>query len=246
MRGDARRGAHGSPVRRSAAFAAGPAAGPALYAGPDGQCLELWPQRAAYDPELKLLMVADAHFGKGHTFRRHGLPVPVASEAAMVQRLDALLQATGAQELVFLGDLLHGPWSQEPQALQALEQWRAQHPALEVHLVRGNHDHHAGDPALHLGIEVHAGPLRRGPWALIHEPQEIAGAYALAGHVHPGVQLHERGGLSLRLPCFRMTRVYGVLPAFGAFTGLHIQPAMGDDRVYAVVEEEGLVVPLQR
>ena len=132
------------------------------------------------------------------------------------------------------------------QALQALEQWRAQHPALEVHLVRGNHDHHAGDPALHLGIEVHAGPLRRGPWALIHEPQEIAGAYALAGHVHPGVQLHERGGLSLRLPCFRMTRVYGVLPAFGAFTGLHIQPAMGDDRVYAVVEEEGLVVPLQR
>ncbi|MBU6193680.1 MAG: ligase-associated DNA damage response endonuclease PdeM [Burkholderiales bacterium] len=217
-----------------------------MYAGPDGQCLELWPQRAAYDPELKLLMVADAHFGKGHTFRRHGLPVPVASEAAMVQRLDALLQATGAQELVFLGDLLHGPWSQEPQALQALEQWRAQHPALEVHLVRGNHDHHAGDPALHLGIEVHAGPLRRGPWALIHEPQEIAGAYALAGHVHPGVQLHERGGLSLRLPCFRMTRVYGVLPAFGAFTGLHIQPAMGDDRVYAVVEEEGLVVPLQR
>lgn len=217
-----------------------------MYAGPDGQCLQLWPQRAAYDPELKLLMVADAHFGKGHTFRRHGLPVPVASEAAMVQRLDALLQATGAQELVFLGDLLHGPWSQEPQALQALEQWRAQHPALEVHLVRGNHDHHAGDPALHLGIEVHAGPLRRGPWALIHEPQEIAGAYALAGHVHPGVQLHERGGLSLRLPCFRMTRVYGVLPAFGAFTGLHIQPAMGDDRVYAVVEEEGLVVPLQR
>jgi DNA ligase-associated metallophosphoesterase len=217
-----------------------------LYAGPDGQCLQLWPQRAAYDPELKLLMVADAHFGKGHTFRRHGLPVPVASEAAMVQRLDALLQATGAQELVFLGDLLHGPWSQEPQALQALEQWRAQHPALEVHLVRGNHDHHAGDPALHLGIEVHAGPLRRGPWALIHEPQEIAGAYALAGHVHPGVQLHERGGLNLRLPCFRMTRVYGVLPAFGAFTGLHIQPAMGDDRVYAVVEEEGLVVPLQR
>lgn len=242
MRGDARRGAHGPHVKPSAAAPAGPA----LHLGPNGQRLELWPQRAAYDPELKLLLVADAHFGKGHTFRRHGLPVPAASEAAMVQRLKDVLRATGAQELVFLGDLLHGPWSQEPQALQALEQWRAQHPALDVHLVRGNHDHYAGDPPLHLGIKVHAGPLHRGPWALVHEPEEVAGAYALAGHLHPGVQLREVGGLSLRMPCFRMTRAYGVLPAFGAFTGLHIQAAMGDDRVYAVVEDEGLVVPLRR
>lgn len=216
-----------------------------MHAGPDGRPLELWPQRAAYDPSLKLLLVADAHFGKGHTFRRHGLAVPLASESAMVQRLDELLAATGAAELVFLGDLLHGPWSQEPQALQALADWRSRHPALEVHLVRGNHDHHAGDPPAALGIEVHAGPLRRGPWALVHEPQWVAGAYALAGHLHPGVRLHERGGLSLRLPCFRMTPGFGVLPAFGAFTGLHIEPTIGDDRVYVVVEDEGVVVPLQ-
>ena len=38
----------------------------------------------------------------------------------------------------------------------------------------------------------------------------------------------------------------GVLPAFGAFTGLHIEPLVGEDRVYVVVEDEGLVVPLQR
>ena len=219
--------------------------GPAVDIGPDGQPIELWPQRAAHDPGLNLLLVADAHFGKGHTFRRHGLAVPLASEAAMVQRLDELLAATGATELVFLGDLLHGPWSQEPQALQALADWRRRHPGLEVHLVRGNHDQHAGDPPASLGIEVHAGPLRRGPWALVHEPHPVTGAYALAGHLHPGVRLHERGGLSLRLPCFRMTPAFGVLPAFGAFTGLHIEPTIGDDRVYVVVEDEGLVVPLQ-
>ncbi|MBM3388282.1 MAG: ligase-associated DNA damage response endonuclease PdeM [Betaproteobacteria bacterium] len=207
--------------------------------------MELWPQRAAFDPDLSLLLVADAHFGKGHTFRRHGLPVPAASEAAMVQRLDAVLRATNAHELVFLGDLLHGPWSQEPQALKALAQWRARHPSLDVHLVRGNHDQHAGDPPADLGIEVHAGPLRRGHWALVHEPEVVAGAYALAGHLHPGVKLREAAGLSLRLPCFRMTPAYGVLPAFGAFTGLHIPAAMGDDRVYAIVEASGVVVPLQ-
>lgn len=222
-----------------------PPAGAAVHFGPDGHTLELWPQRAAFDPRQGLLLVADAHFGKGHTFRRHGLPVPAASEASMVQRLDVLLQATRATELVFLGDLLHGPWSQEPQALQALAEWRRRHPSLEVHLVRGNHDRHAGDPPADLGIEVHGGPLMRGPWALVHEPEVVQGAYALSGHLHPGVRLQERGGLSLRLPCFRMTPAFGVLPAFGAFTGLHIQPTLGEDRVFVVVEEEGLVVPLQ-
>lgn len=219
--------------------------GTAVHVGPDGQRLELWPQRAAFDPDLRVLLVADAHFGKGHTFRRHGLAVPQAAEAAMVARLDHLIQATGATELVFLGDLLHGPWSQEPQALEVLTHWRQRHPGLDVHLVRGNHDHHAGDPPPELAIEVHAGPLRRGPWALLHEPQPIPGAYALAGHVHPGVRLQERGRLSLRLPCFRMGPQFGVLPAFGAFTGLHVEPTHGDDQVYVVVEDEGLVMALR-
>lgn len=218
---------------------------PALHRGPGGQVLELWPQRAAHDPDQRLLLVADAHFGKGHTFRRHGLAVPVDAERSMVQRLDELLRLTQARELVFLGDLLHGPWSQEPQALIELQAWRARHAGLEVHLVKGNHDHHAGDPPADLDIVLHEGPLRRGPWALVHEPQSVAGAYALAGHLHPGVRLQARRGPGLRLPCFRMTPHCGVLPAFGAFTGLQVNPPIGEDHTYAIVEDEGLVMPLQ-
>ena len=218
---------------------------PAIHQGPQGHLLELWPQRAAFDPALALLLVADAHFGKAHTFRRHGLAVPQAAEQSMVRRLDELLRLTAARELVFLGDLLHGPWSQEPKALAELADWRARHPDLVVHLVRGNHDRRAGDPPPDLDIEVHAGPLRRGPWGLVHEPEPVADAYALAGHLHPGVRLRAGAGLNLRLPCFRMTPRIGVLPAFGAFTGLHVEPPVGEDRVYAIVEDEGLVMPLQ-
>lgn len=210
---------------------------PLLCEPATGQALQLWPQRAAFDPALSLLMVADAHFGKTHTFRRHGLAVPEQAEQAMVERLDALLQLTGARELAFLGDLLHGPWSQEPAALDSLRRWRGRHPHLRVVLVRGNHDDRAGDPPADLDVEVCEGPVLRGPWALVHEPQTVIGHHALAGHLHPGVRLRH----GLRLPCFRFAPGLGVLPAFGAFTGLHLGALSGEDRVYALLEEEGMV-----
>jgi uncharacterized protein len=52
----------------------------------------------------------------------------------------------------------------------------------------------------------------------------VPGAYALAGHVHPGVLLGGRAHDRLRLPCFHFGPACGVLPAFGPFTGLHILP----------------------
>jgi metallophosphoesterase superfamily enzyme len=72
--------------------------------------------------------------------------------------------------------------------------------------------------------------------ALCHHPQPRGGAYVLAGHQHPCVHVG-RGIERLRLPCFHFGRRVGVLPAFGAFTGMHpIEPAPGD-RVFAVAED---------
>lgn len=71
---------------------------------------------------------------------------------------------------------------------------------------------------------------------------EVLGLYTLAGHVHPAVVLHDVDGSSLRLPCFYFGRHYGLLPAFGSFTGTHaIRPRAGDG-VYVIAEAEVVAV----
>jgi len=103
--------------------------------------------------------------------------------------------------------------------------------------VRGNHDRHAGDPPPDWRLHCVDEPWRVGPWALVHHPAPVAGAYVLAGHLHPAVRLGGRGARAqdrLRLPCFHFGPAVGVLPAFGAFTGQHVvRPAPGD-RVFVV------------
>ena len=203
---------------------------------PGGQGrLRLLAPKAAFEPDLGLLLVADAHLGKAVSFRRLGVPVPAGSTDAALQRLDPLLAVTGARGIVFLGDLLHSVRAQGPSTRAALATWRQRHAGLDLTLVRGNHVRHAGDPPAALGVRCVDGPLRLGPWALVHHPDPVPGAYALAGHVHPGVVLAGRAHDRLRLPCFHFGAAIGLLPAFGAFTGLQVVPRQPGDRVFAVL-----------
>jgi DNA ligase-associated metallophosphoesterase len=199
-----------------------------------GAHLWLLPQRAAFDPELRLLLVADAHIGKAVSFRRLGVPVPGGTTAEALQRLDDAIAQTAAVGIVFLGDLLHSRRSLAAGTLSAVAAWRNRHAGLALTLVRGNHDAHAGDPPPALEVECVDGPLLAGPWALAHEPGAVPGAYTLAGHVHPGVVLGGRARDRLRLPCFRFGAAVGLLPAFGGFTGLHVPAREPGERVLAV------------
>jgi DNA ligase-associated metallophosphoesterase len=199
-----------------------------------GARLALLAQRAAYLVEQRCLLVADAHIGKAVSFRRLGVPVPSGTTTQTLQALSLAVAATGARRMVFLGDLLHSAHAHAPATLQALAQWRQQHAALELWLVRGNHDDRAGDPPPALGVQAVDEPLRLGGLALCHHPRPQDGAYVLAGHLHPCVVLGGRARQRLRLPCFHFGPQVGVLPAFGAFTGMHaIRPGPGE-RVYVV------------
>ena len=201
-----------------------------------GARLQLLPERAANLPEHGTLLIADAHIGKAVSFRRLGVPVPAGTTAETLRRLSALVQATGAQHIVFLGDLLHSVRSRAADTLDAVARWRASHPALQLTLVRGNHDRHAGDPPADWGVASVNEPFALAGLALCHHPDAVAetrpGHYVLAGHVHPSAVLSGRGRERLRLPCFHFGPEVGVLPAFGEFTGTHTLPRGPLDRVY--------------
>lgn len=201
-----------------------------------GERLLLLPEKAALWPDRQMLLVADAHVGKAHSFRRLGVPVPRGSTARTLELLAELVRRHQVRQLVFLGDLLHSAHAQSPSTLEPLAAWRARHAELHLTLVRGNHDLRAGEPPRALGIEVVDEPLRLGGLALAHHPRPVDAAYTVAGHLHPCVHAG-RGFERLRLPCFHFGAQVAVLPAFGAFTGMHpVRPAEGD-RVFVVVDD---------
>lgn len=206
-----------------------------------GEPLWLLPEKAVFVPRLRTLLVADAHLGKAVSFRRWGVPVPRGTTSDTLQRLQALVRRHGVQHVVFLGDFLHSERAHAPATLAVLAEWRRQHAELRLTLVRGNHDNRAGDPPSGLGFTVVDEPLVLGALALCHHPQQVPGAYVLAGHLHPCVSIG-RGLDRLRLPCFWLGEHAGVLPAFGAFTGMHhVSPGDGD-RLYAIADQQVLPV----
>jgi len=198
--------------------------------------LVLLPERAAYWPRRRTLILADPHFGKAAAFRAGGVPVPVAASEASLQRLDSVLTRTDATRLIFLGDLLHAAAGRTPAVLAAIEGWRRKHSAIEVVLVRGNHDHRAGDPPATWGFDCVDEPWHEPPFAWRHVPAAVKGAYAMAGHLHPAVRLADRRGHSLALPCFYFGHAYAVLPAFGEFRGTALVAPRPGERVVVVAD----------
>jgi len=205
-----------------------------------GERLVLLPHKAAWLPDHATLLIADAHVGKAQSFRRLGVPVPHGTTGETLSRLSSLIEALPARRVVFLGDFLHSAHAHAATTQQALADWRARHRAIELTLVRGNHDQRAGDPPASLDIAIVDEPLLLGGFALCHHPRAQPGGYVLAGHEHPCVSVGN--GLDrVRLPCFRFDDALGVLPAFGAFTGMHaVRPEPGR-RLYAVLEGERVV-----
>lgn len=208
-----------------------------------GTRVRLLAQRAAFLPEHGMLLVADAHIGKAASFRRFGVPVPEGTTAGTLARLTAALAACGARHLVFLGDLLHSARGRQAGTLAEVERWRGAFETLELTLIRGNHDGHAGDPPAAWRVKCVDGPLLLGGLALSHHPDPLPGHYVLAGHVHPAVVLSGRANERLRLPCFHFGQSVGVLPAFGEFTGTHALPRAVGDRQFVACGDTVSAVP---
>jgi len=208
----------------------------------DGAILTMLPERALLWRERGMLILADVHFGKAAAFRAGGIPVPHGTTRANLEAIDALVQQHAVRHIVFLGDFLHARAGRAAGTLAALAQWRGRNAGLTLTLVRGNHDHHAGDPPEALGMELVDEPWRVGPLAFCHHPQTVEGAFAIVGHVHPVYRLSSAGD-SLRLPCFVVDGRWAMLPAFGAFTGGYRVDALPGQRIYLAAEDCVLPLP---
>jgi DNA ligase-associated metallophosphoesterase len=216
-----------------------------------GQDALLHPTGALYLSACSALLVADVHFGKAVSFRKLGVPVPHGTTEANLARLERALADTGAERVIFLGDFLHSRRSHAPGTQAQLAAWRERHAALDLVLVRGNHDDRAGDPPPALRVSAVDEPFVLGPFALCHHPRPDAGRYVLAGHWHPCISIAGRAFERLRLPCFWLGddsgqapgQAVGILPAFGGFTGMHrIEPRAGD-RIFPIAGDVVRALP---
>ena len=199
-----------------------------------GERVTLHAERAIHWPAERTVFVADVHLGKAATFRAGGVPLPRGSTAADLARLTALVERTSATRLVVLGDLLHAKAGRVDALGDAVVAWRSRHAALDVLLVRGNHDARAGDPPAHWGIRCVDEPFALPPFIGCHMTSPPPSGYALCGHLHPGVRIHGAAGDTARLPCFVLGMRRAILPAFGRFTGLADVHRNAAERIVAV------------
>lgn len=212
-----------------------------------GEAVTLDPRRALVWPARETVVIADPHIGKDDTFRRAGIPVPAKLAAQDFDRLGGLLDDYRAQRLVVLGDFLHARLDAEDHCIDLMRRWRTRFNRLEVLIVRGNHDTHAGPPPAELGLVSADEPYDDGPFAFRHFPidpsQASVGPTVLAGHLHPGVTVGLGGRSARRVACFWMTRGQAVLPAFGGFTGTGRIDLSVPGEVYAVGRDRVIAVP---
>ncbi len=219
-----------------------------------GEPVWLFAERALYLPAHRALLIADAHLGKAAAFRKLGVPVPHGTTARNLAVISRLLEKTGADQLIFLGDLFHNAVALNAAHSTVVEQWcewRAQRAAsLQIILIEGNHDAQAlramALPAA-MNITLVEGILCLGTFALSHilpiEYSSMRTYYMLSGHTHPSVYITGRAKQAARLPCFWFAEQAGVLPAFGAFTGSYVVQPKANDRVFVIAGEAVMPLP---
>ena len=204
----------------------------------NGERFTLLPEKALWWPARKSLVVADVHIDKASSFAVSGIPLPAEAVArADLDRLSAIIDRFKARQLIVLGDFFHAAQGRTESIDKLMRGWRSRHAALDVLLVRGNHDRHAGDPLDEWNLQTVDEPFDDAGVFLRHVPVDEARGPVLAGHIHPAVRLEptrSAAGGAARVPCFWFGRRVAVLPAFGRFTGCaRIRPTRGD-RVFLV------------
>jgi uncharacterized protein len=195
--------------------------------------LFLLPQKAIHFPDENILVISDLHLGKINHFRRSGIPVPLKANDQNTETLIHLLGEIKPEQVIFLGDLFHSHYNDE---WEVMGQVMRHYKTISFHLVQGNHDIMSDHQYEKHGLKVHD-QIKMNSIVFTHHPTEVVnGEFNIAGHIHPGVLLTGKGRQALTLPCFYFSQRLGLMPAFGAFTGLARIQVKKDDRVFVIAD----------
>jgi DNA ligase-associated metallophosphoesterase len=201
------------------------------------QNLLLLPEKGIYWPERKTLLIADLHLGKVGHFRKEGIAVPSEMIYNDYQTLTNILNQYSIDKLIVLGDFSHSDYNKE---LELFSIWKNQNENLEVILVMGNHDILPYDFYTDLNIKIVEKKLSMSPFILSHKPLKSnkSNLYNIAGHIHPAVSLKGKARQQLTLCCFYFGKEYGLLPAFGKFTGTAKIQVRSGEKVFVVLKDK--------
>lgn len=202
--------------------------------GWSGQDLILDGNRVLYWAREQLLVVADLHLGKAEHFQRHGIPIPSQTTGDTVGRLSETIASYSPRSIFLLGDIFH---SSRGDGADTLDVLMDTFQGIDWKIFAGNHDRRylSRSSANSLVIED---SLTIEPFVFSHGDRERItpkDRLSISGHIHPGITIRGRGGLSERVACFHLTRGSLVLPAFGDFTGTATISRSVGDRVFGVV-----------
>lgn len=174
-----------------------------------GQNLVARPSGALHWPGEDLLCVSDLHLGKSaRQARLNGAQLPPYDVRDTLSRLEAEIHATGARQVLCLGDSFDDLVAFEALPQEALDWITRLQAGRRWIWIEGNHDPGpVALPGAHLARHQARGLTFR-HIATDGEQAEIS------GHYHPKARL--RGTAR---PCFLIDETRVILPAFGTYTG---------------------------
>jgi uncharacterized protein len=211
--------------------------------------LILLPEKAVYLKKYKTILAADLHLGKSSLFRKEGIPVPAELANAELETLSGLINKFLPERLIIIGDLFHADVDFD---FILFENWRKGYKNLTIDLIKGNHDILTDEEYNTLNIQTHNESLLFSKFFLTHKfdkklEYKSNYDYIISAHMHPAVRLLGKGKQTVMLPCFYFGKNYGLLPAFGRFTGNAIIHPGANDNVFIIIksDETSKVIPVR-
>jgi DNA ligase-associated metallophosphoesterase len=177
-------------------------------------------QRALFWKKENALVLSDLHVGKAATFRKSGIPISKAVLEDDLNRLHQLILHFNAEKLIIVGDLFHAEHNTD---IDYFENWLASFRNLKVELILGNHDKLKSELYNRMNLTVFQPKKDSEHLSFVHDAVvKNTKQFTVSGHTHPGVVIKGKARQRLKLPCYQITDLQLILPAFSLFTGLNV------------------------